>query len=306
MDSSFDRVLITGGEGFIGHHLTAALADQGLEIHSLGNLFAGSKDLLSRSVTFHEQDIRDADLTQTISDINPDAVIHLAAVHYVPFCRENPGVAWDTNVMGTRNLLESLSQTDVQRFMFASSGAVYTPDETPHHEKASTRPTDAYGKSKLIGEDLVNLHAGQTFSTGICARLFNVYGPGETNPHLIPEILDQLREGGVVELGNLSPERDFIYMDDVVRAFIRLLEAPVDGFRTYNVGTGESHSVRTVAETLLQLTNVDGEIKQEEGRVRESDRPRLCADIGRIREEVGWTPRYSLEEGLERLVDAEF
>lgn len=298
------RVLVTGGEGFIGHHLVGHLNRAGAEVSSLGNATAGSPDRLPDGVTHHDADIKDTSVAETIRRVDPDAVVHLAAIHFIPFCRENPGVAWDVNVGGTRNILEALRDVGPDRFVFASSGAVYTPDDTPHHEGAERKPDDTYGRTKLVGEDLVELHAGETFDTGLCARLFNVYGSGETNPHLIPDIVEQLGTE-TITLGNLSPERDFIHIDDVCDALVTLLTAPREGFRAYNVGTGTSHSVRSVAEAVVRVGGTDDEITQASDRVRESDRPRLCADIGRISEELGWTPDTDLKAGLQELLASE-
>lgn len=301
MEISGERILVTGGEGFIGHHLISRLDQTGAEVHSIGNGSAGSPGRLPATVTHHDEDIRGPSISDTIQQIGPDIVVHLAAKHFVPFCRENPGVAWETNVGGTRNVLEALGPGSPKRLVFASSGAVYTPSDEPHSEDAECKPNDIYGQTKLVGEDLVDLHTGRTFDTGLCARLFNVYGSGETNPHLIPDIIDQL-ESGTISLGNLSPERDFVHVRDVCDALLALLTASQKGFRRYNVGTGKSHSVRDVAEEVVRVAGTDDEIVQSSDRIRESERQRLCADVARIREELGWTPDFNLETGLRDLL----
>jgi UDP-glucose 4-epimerase len=135
-------------------------------------------------------------------------------------------------------------------------------------------------------------------------RLFNVYGNRETNMHLIPAVLEQVeQEETSIELGNMTPKRDFIHVTDVARAFTTALKSFDDGFDSFNVGTGVEHSVRDVAEMIIDASRKNLSIEQDQERVRESDRPFLQADISKIQSDMGWQPEVTFEDGITRLVN---
>lgn len=303
MQPADGRILVTGGAGFIGSHVVADLLDRGAAVHVLDDLSAGRRDLVPDGATLHEADLRDADLDALFASVDPDAVVHLAAIHFIPYCNAHPEETFDVNVMGTRRLLETSRGYDLDAVVYASSAAVYPPRNGPHAEDDPVGPMDVYGRTKLVGEDLMRLYQGDTGVPTVSARLFNVYGPNETNAHLIPDVLEQLRpDTGTVELGNLTPARDFVHVTDVARA-LRLLLGRDEGYAVCNVGTGTEHTVLDVAETAVAASPYDVPIDQSEERMRESDRPHLRADAGHIRDLVGWEPTVSFEEGIGELVD---
>lgn len=297
-------VLVTGGAGFIGSQISADLLAAGADVHVLDNCFAGDADLVPEGARFVEADVRSAAAAEHIERVDPDGIVHLAAIHYIPYCNENPREAFEVNVMGTRNVLEAArGLSGLESVVLASSAAVYPPRETANREDSELAPMDIYGETKLLDEDLLELFHHETGVPSTAARLFNVYGPNETNPHLIPAVLDQLEDGSrTVELGNLSPERDFVHVRDVSNAVRTLLAEFEGGFRPYNVGTGEAYSVREVVEATADALGEEITIEQDEERVRESDRPRLQADVTRLTEETSWEPTVSLVEGLRELV----
>lgn len=313
------RVLVTGGAGFIGSHVTRALLDDGAEVTVVDDLFAGERDHVPAETAFHDMDVRSDECYDLVVDADPDVIVHLAALHYIPYCNDNPEETFEVNVVGTRNLLEAARELDgLRSVVYASSAAVYPPRDEPHAVGDVPGPMDIYGRTKLVGEDLLELFYAETGVPSASARLFNVYGPNETNPHLIPAILEQLEGGNrSIELGNLSPARDFVYAEDVADAFATLageIDTIVgesgdgeagDGYRVYNVGTGEEYTVREVAETLGEALRDDLEVSQATERVRESDRPHLCADTSRIEAETSWRPRTEFVDGLRHLLRAE-
>jgi UDP-glucose 4-epimerase len=149
------RIIVTGGAGFIGSNLLKHLINEKTEVLVLDNLFTGKKEFIPPEVQFKNIDIRSDEIKEIIKDFKPDNIIHLAAIHYIPYCNENPEETFDVNVMGTRNILEASQGID---FFFASSAAVYPPLDGPLDENI-IGPMDVYGKTKLIGEDLVRLYA---------------------------------------------------------------------------------------------------------------------------------------------------
>lgn len=239
-------------------------------------------------------DIRSKKIETVVEKYEPDIIIHLAAIHYIPYCNANPEETFDVNIMGTRNLLEASGDVD---FLFASSAAVYPPVEGLLSENLYG-PIDIYGNTKLVGEDLVKLN----YKKATIVRLFNAYGPNDLNPHLIPAIIKQVKTGNrKINLGNLSPKRDYIYVDDICRAITNLLEYDKTG--TYNVGTGIEHSVKKVVETVSQILGEKIQIVQDKKRMRKVERKGLLADITKIQNETGWEPRIELKEGLRKLMD---
>ena len=292
MNLKSSKVVVTGGAGFIGSHLIRYLLNEGAKVLTIDNLFVGKKEFISDGCLFKKLDIRFKEAKEVISNFEPDVIVHLAAIHYIPYCNENPEETFDVNVMGTRNLLEACEA----EFFFASSAAVYPPLNGALSEDLHG-PIDIYGKTKLIGEDLVKLHSKKA----IIARLFNVYGLNDTNPDLIPEIIEQVREGKrKIELGNLTPRRDYIYVDDVCKAIIALLKHGKEG--VYNIGTGVEYSVNEVVEVVNEILGEQMQIAQEKRRIRKIERAHLLADITKIQNEIGWNPKIRLKDGLKKLI----
>lgn len=310
MEIDESQIMVTGGAGFIGSHLTRHLLDRGATIDVVDDLFVGRPEYVPDRATLHELDLRSDRLHDVVRDVDPDAVFHLAALHHIPYCNDHPEAAFEVNVMGTRNLLEAATDLDgLEQIVYTSTAAVYPPGEDAHHETDHVAPTDIYGRSKLVGEDILELFHERTGVLAASARLFNVYGPNETNEHLIPAILEQIRDGSrSVDLGNLTPARDFVYVDDVAHALVHLLaafETTDHGYRTYNVGTGTEHTVREVVAQVADALGEEITIEQDEDRVRKSDRPHLRAATERIEREIGWTPQTDFVDGLRQLLAAE-
>lgn len=301
------RVLVTGGAGFIGSHVTRALLEDGADVTIVDDVFAGQREHVPDGARFHKVDIRTDEFSELVLESEPGVIVHLAALHYIPYCNDNPEETFDVNVMGTRNLLEAARELDdLQRVVYASSAAVYPPRDDGHSETDDPGPMDIYGRTKLVGEDLLEYFHAQTDIPSTSVRLFNVYGPNETNPHLIPAILEQLEDGNrSIELGNLSPSRDFIYVGDVADGFVTLATEVTEGYNVYNVGTGEAYTVREVAEKVGEALGEELDISQAEDRVRESDRPHLRADISRIEAETNWRPETDFVDGLRSLLESE-
>ena len=300
------RVLVTGGAGFVGKELVGILRDQA-DVLVIDLLRYGTPDWLQgepEGFRFRRLDIRDASATaEAVQDFAPDVVVHLAAIHYIPECDNDPSNAVATNVTGTVNVLAACPPGT--RFVFASSGAVYKPDEAPHQELTSVvEPADIYGFTKLHGEDYVRSLSASRQLTGVNVRLFNVIGPGETNPHLLPARMDQLRTGSdVLEVGNTWPKRDYIDVVDAAGGFAAaaLGAGPGPGeCETVNLSSGDQYSVDEILERLQSVLGLKFEVRQAQDRMRAVDRPVLGADISRIQEKFGWAPQHSLESSLER------
>ena len=301
------KVLITGGNGYVGREATRLLYPDHdvcvVDCLRYGTLRFSDAEL--SKFRFSNIDIADPEmLGSLISDFDPDTIIHLAAIHYIPECENSPLLAARTNILGTINI-GSLCPADC-RLVFASSGAVYQPELVPHCEKTSPiGPSDVYGFTKLHGEQYVRYFSEKRKLSAVNVRLFNVVGPGETNPHLVPEIIAQLKAGRTaIRLGNVKPRRDYIHVLDAARGFVDIaLKTPmgVQQCIEVNLGTGTAYSVQDVISKLQGITNAKVSIEMDPARVRSVDRPFLAANITKAQELFGWRPQRSLDDALSDL-----
>lgn len=297
------RVLVSGGAGFIGSHVTRSLLSRGADVHVLDNLHSGKREHVPDGAGFSEVDLRSDEAIDVVTNYSPDILVHLAALHYVPYCNDHPEETFDVNVMGTRRLLEAAQGEEVDKLVYTSSAAVYPPRDEAHSEDEAVGPTDVYGRTKLVGEELLRLHHNDTGADAVSLRVFNVYGPRETNPHVIPAIIEQLGGDNEIELGNLRPARDFVHVRDVASAVTTVLEEFEGGYDVFNVGTGRERSIREVVELTEEALGREIEVEQDQERMRESDRPHLEADVSKLTSRTGWRPETGFVEGLEELLE---
>lgn len=300
------KVLITGGAGFIGSAVVPALADEGYEVFVLDNLSFGNRDFIEvRDDHFFLADIRDeVKVAEIINGLKPDILIHLAAIHFIPYCNQHPFEAADVNIRGTINVLKA-AKTDasLKKLFFASTAAVYPIKETPVSENDRAEPLDIYGLSKMTGEHLCKEFHLETGVDSIICRFFNAFGPNETNPHLIPEIELQLRNGlRTISLGNLTPRRDFIHTHDMASAVKRLISLKKSGYDVYNLGRGIEYSVVEIVEAFERQLNEKITIEVDPARVRKVEREHLLADVSKLRA-TGWKPMWGIDEGIKNLIE---
>jgi UDP-glucose 4-epimerase len=234
--------MVTGGLGFVGSSLVRKLVADGQdEVIVLDDRSLGVPENLGSAadhVTMITVDICDRDaVTKAMLEVRPDVVIHLAAIHFIPACDRDPKRCIDVNVGGTQSVLDGARASSAEAVLLASTAAVYAPDEAPHSETSTIGPVDIYGLSKLFSEQLGDLfHSKTSIPVGV-ARLFNVFGPGETNPHLIPAVIRQAEKGEELKLGNLTTRRDYVFVEDVAAGLIALAAAVGEqGSITCNLG----------------------------------------------------------------------
>lgn len=302
-------VLVTGGAGFVGVALVAELTRRGHEVAVLDDFSAAGRARLERpggeDPRVLEADLRERDaVVGAVEACRPTVIVHLAARHYLPWCEANPAETHAINVVGTANLLEAAGETGVGRILLASTADVYVPATHPHPESDPLAASSAYGASKLVAEELLAAHLHRHPEASAAAlRLFNVYGPGETNPHVLPAILEQLHAGDVLRLGNTEARRDWLYVEDAARAIAGLLElAPGE---PVNIAGGNSASVDELIEVIAGITGRDPRVERDPERMRPSDRPMLAADLTRLGELLPDFTPTTLEEGLRRTLAAE-
>jgi UDP-glucose 4-epimerase len=301
--------LVTGGTGFIGNELVRQLQEKGKAVAVLDN---GSRvapqieDL--RTVPLYQVDIVDHPRVMALlQELKPRVVFHLAAIHFIPECNANPERTLRVNVEATLGLLRASSGSGVEHMVFASSGAVYADSAEPLTESSPVRPVDIYAWTKLQAEQLCQWHAETEGLTVTACRVFNNYGPRETNAHIIPEIITQLRKGNTLHLGNISPRRDYVHTSDTARALELLADqgSGSGGFRVVNVASGQDASVQELIHVISRQLDREIAIVRDASRFRKADKEVQVADVSLLKSLTGWSRRVEFQEGLRDLLEFE-
>ena len=241
-------------------------------------------------------------MSSIINQIKPDSIVHLAAIHFIPYCNQHPFESSNININGTINILNAAKEASVKQVFFASTAAVYPIYDEAVAETNDTGPMDIYGLSKLTGEHLCNeFHLETNIPTIIC-RFFNAFGPNETNPHLIPEIQNQVNDGKrTINLGNLTPKRDFIHTSDMASAVNTLLDKVKEGIHVYNLGRGIEYSVTDIVDAFERQMGEKITIDVDQARVRKTERMHLLANVSKLKS-IGWEPKIGIDEGIKTLI----
>lgn len=299
-------VLITGGAGFIGRALVAQCLKEENDVTVIDNLCAGRLENLAPyldSITFYQADILDRPAIKTAMEKSqPSVVFHLAAHHFIPFCELNPGETLRVNVEGTHLVLAEAARHNVDVAVVASSGSLYQSRTDLLSENFPAMPVDVYGLSKHLAEEVTRFVMNTTSLRCVSARLFNTYGPYETNPHLIPHIMESLRCGPRVRLGNIHTKRDYIYVDDVAAFLYQCAATAEEAYTVVNVGTGTEYSAEEIVQTVGRLLGCRVLIDVDESRVRAVDKLHQRADTARLEKLTGMKPAHSLADGLDKLL----
>jgi GDP-4-dehydro-6-deoxy-D-mannose reductase len=296
------RALVIGAGGFVGGHLVEHLRERGDEVFA--TTIASMP--VSAPVTQLSLDITDAAaVADVLQAVKPEVVYHLAGIAFVPEAEGNFEKTLAVNVAGTANIARS-SQLLAHRpsLLFVSSAEVYgqvRPEELPVSEGNELRPANNYSLSKRMAELVVERYGRQGLKYSI-ARPFNHIGPGQDSRFVASNFALQLARvargltPGVLEVGNLEARRDFSDVRDIVRAY-RLIAMGESG--TYNLGSGRSHSIQEVLDTLIEISGCKVEIRQDPQRMRGPEVPELYGAINKVSEVCGWKPELSLRRSLE-------
>jgi CDP-glucose 4,6-dehydratase len=297
--------LVTGASGMLGARLSAALADDGVRVLAVVRAPGAADERLD---VVHADVTDAASLTRAFGAHDVDTVFHLAAQPIVG-PSASAVATFETNVAGTWNVLEAARAAGVARVVVAGSSAAYGAGGSPsgHTEEDPLWPRDAYGASKAAAEVIARSYWHEHGLPVAITRAANVYGPGDRQAsRLVPELVAAVGEARrPVIRSDGSPERDFLYVDDAVAAYLEIARAldgagPARG-EAYNIGGGRPVSVREVAETLLRVAGSDAEPEYRGGADRS---PGRHLDCSKLAAHTGWEPRVSLEEGLRRTLEA--
>jgi len=298
------KVLITGGCGFVGRHLSESLRSTGHEVDVVDRTACGGAS--------HECDLLDfGRLVGLLESLRPHRVVHLAAWSSVGLSLRDPVGAFEANAQCTVNLLEGVKALDLGcRVLVVSSGEVYGASEAgePLGEDSPVAPMSPYALGKACAE-LASLYYGSVGGVDVVlARAFNHTGPGQTDVFALPSFAKQIAEAEcglaepVLRVGNLDVVRDFTDVRDVVRAYRLILEKePPAG--VYNVCSGRGYVLRELVERLVGMSTVKVEVRREEMRRRAGEAERLVGDNARIARDLGWRPEIPIEKTLGDLLE---
>jgi UDP-glucose 4-epimerase len=292
------RAVVTGGAGFIGSHVVEALLARGDEVHVLDDLSKGTRERVAAGAELHVGDIRDPDAV--FEAAQPDAVFHLAAQADVRLSVERPDVDTDVNVLGTVRILEAARRHGARVIFSSTGGAVYGECTGPATEAAERRPLAPYGTSKLCGEEYLATWNRLYGTEHVSLRFANVYGPRQ-EPHgeagVVAIFMGLLHEGGTPRIyGDGSQTRDYVFVEDVVRAMIVALDGKGGG--VFNIGTGVETSVLELYDAVQRASAITREPVFAEARLGELQRSVLDSSLAA--RELRWRADRSLDEGLAR------
>lgn len=300
-----NKIIVTGGAGFICSHLCDFLCEYGYSIGVIDNFSYGKHEFVPRNenVKTFEADIRDGNAIRNIFEtFQPEIIYHLAALHHIPTCEQKPSEALQINIIGTQNILDIAAKLpNLQKIVFASSGAVYEiVDSFLLEDSTPVQPYDVYSTSKLCGEHLLRLWSDKFGKKVHIGRIFNTIGGRETNDHLVPDIITQLLKGAKeIKLGNLEPKRSYIDVRDTAMGLLKIGEYNSDKkFDVFNIGREDEYNVKDIVEKLIVVAQIKSHIVQDPSRIRKVDRKKQQASMNKMKDKVQWQPKFSVEDGL--------
>jgi nucleoside-diphosphate-sugar epimerase len=308
LDLKGRNVLVTGGAGFIGSELSRQLVRKGANVVIYDNFLYGNgtniKELIPRA-NIVKGDVLSWKVYGVIKDYKIDYVFHLAAEPYIPHSYDNPEKFFDVNTKGTINLLMACKTLGVSRIVCFSTSEVYgTAQYVPMDESHPTLPRSTYAVSKLAADRICYVFHHEHNLPVLIVRPFNCYGPRETQPYIVPEIITQLSKGNTVKLGNIKAKRDLTYVEDTVDAVIRVMESDIPYGEVVNIGSGLTYSVEELARMIGSLMGHDSiNIVVEKSRLRPLDVNVLQCDFSKLKKWTGWRPKTKLETGLAKTID---
>lgn len=301
-------ILVTGGAGFIGSRLVRMLSENGFQVVVIDNLTSNLPFVQLPNVVNYNLDVRDATaLDEIIGTHKPYCIVHLAAIHHVPTCEIERNYALEVNVIGTENLLLCMEKYQVSKLVFASTGAVYSPDfPILNEDETPVDPFDNYSLSKFTNEKQIRFYQQRTEADVCIARLFNTIGANDPNAHLIPDILRQIdpeESNAIVKLGNIKSRRDYIHVEDTANLLMLMAtSAPKKGLKVYNVCTSVEYSVEEIVEKIGVLMNKPISIEIDPEKVRKYDRISQIGNNQKVLTEFNTQLFFTIEDALKDIL----
>ena len=308
-----NHVLVTGADGFIGSHLTELLLRNGYKVRALAqynsfNNWGWLEEVSHPELEVVTGDVRDPDFCRHICR-DVEIVFHLAALIAIPYSYVAPDSYVDTNIKGTLNMCQAARDMGVERLLVTSTSEVYgTALEVPITEKHPRQPQSPYSATK-IGADAIAMSFYNAFSLPVTiVRPFNTYGPRQSARAIIPTIITQIADGErEIKVGDLTPTRDFNFVEDTARGFLAIARADKEKVagQEINIATEREVTMEQTLRTIASLMETDVKWVTDPARLRpsKSEVRRLLGSAGKLRALTGWEPRYTLEQGLRKTID---
>ena len=305
------QILVTGADGFIGSHLTELLLAEDYKVKALScynsfNFWGWLDGVTHRNLEIITGDVRDPYFCKHITkDI--DTIFHLAALIAIPYSYIAPDSYVDTNVKGTLNICQAAKENGVKKVLVTSTSEVYgTAQYVPIDEKHPKQPQSPYSASK-IGADMMAMSFYHAFELPVViARPFNTYGPRQSARAIIPAIITQIANGEkVIKLGDLTPTRDFNFVKDTCCGLIALANCDAAIGEEVNISSNHEISMRSTFELIAKIMNSDVQFVEDAQRIRpeKSEVFRLWGDNTKIKNLTGFTPQYTMEQGLTETIE---
>lgn len=302
------KVVITGSEGFIGSHLTEKLVKLGARVTAfvLYNSFNtcgwidNFKKEIKENIKIFIGDIRDeASVRKALKD--QDIIFHLAALIAIPYSYYAPRSYFETNVLGTLNIMQSAREFGFMKIIHTSTSEVYgTAIYTPIDENHPLQGQSPYSASKISADKIAESYY-KSFNVPITViRPFNTYGPRQSARAVIPTIISQALTGNKINLGNISTVRDMNYIKDTVQGFVKIAQSDKSVGEVINIGSGRGLTIKEIADTVIRLLNKNIKINFDKKRLRpeKSEVEVLICDYRKAEKLIDWIPEFTIEKGL--------
>lgn len=308
MKSKGEKILVTGANGFIGSHITHKLLKEGYKV---GIIKRDKSNLWRIKSILDKLTVYDADLANTktimkvVSDFKPDIIIHLATYYTVEHQPNEIQLITNSNITGTINLLESSKENSVNLFVNTSSCFVYSESHDKISEDDALCPLNLYALSKINSEQACEFYSDSYGLKTVTFRIFPPYGPADHQRRLIPFVINNLLNDGKLEMTSGKQRWDFIYVEDIADAYIKLIKnsAQIQNYDIFNLGTGKASSVREVVTILNNLAGGNAEPVWGAIPHRENEVWSIYADISKATHILNWQPKINLKEGLKLTLD---
>jgi NAD dependent epimerase/dehydratase len=313
LDYTGKRVLLTGASGFIGSHLAEELVTCGASVRAFlhynsrgeeGNLRYVASEI-RRQIEIVYGDLTDPDAVKK-AVCGSTHVFHLGALIAIPYSYVHPFSFVQTNVVGTANILNACLEVGIERLVTTSTSEVYgTAVTIPMDENHRLHPQSPYAASKASADHLAESYARSFDLPVVIVRPFNTFGPRQSTRAVIPTIIVQALRYGAIEIGSTTPTRDFNFVKDIARGFALAGDAADGNGETFNLGTGEEHSISEVIETVSTMLGIELLVHERADRMRpiSSEVQRLIADCSKAALRLGWSPRHSFPEALAQTIE---
>jgi nucleoside-diphosphate-sugar epimerase len=300
------KVLVTGGMGFVGANLVRRLLQDGREVHCLvrkPEISWRLKDI-AENLRFHVADLQDAaNVRRIVRIVRPSHIFHLATAGVYRGKTAPDNELFGTNILGLINLLAAVKDIPYESFINTGSSSEYGTVDVPMREDMRMSPCTAYGISKFAATQYASFHAVQYNKPVVTLRLFSPYGPFDFEGRFIAHAIVTMLRNEAVHFGNPASVRDFVYIDDVVDAYMYTMKKVAIAGTVYNIGSGEEVAIKSIAEEIQRACGSQNTVTWgNPGVLRPGESLRWQADITKAKEELGWVPKTSLIAGLEKTI----